>query len=99
MRLITSSSYWAKSGLSVFIQPTVTAAKARNKRKVIITGANSAPPQRFFRQAAWSTEAGGLDARRFAKASTHWMRHTFVRQALVHGMPIEVASELTGRVH
>jgi site-specific recombinase XerD len=32
----------------------------------------------------------------FEKASTHWMRHTFVRQALVDGVPIEVASELAG---
>ena len=38
----------------------------------------------------------GLDAPRFAKASTHWMRHTFVRQALVDGVPIEVVSELAG---
>ena len=29
-------------------------------------------------------------------ASTHWMRHTFVRQALVDGVPIEVVSELAG---
>jgi site-specific recombinase XerD len=38
----------------------------------------------------------GLDERRFEKASTHWMRHTFVRQALVDGVPIEVVSELAG---
>jgi site-specific recombinase XerD len=47
--------------------------------------------KRFFRQAAKSAEAVGLDALRFEKASTHWMRHTFVRQALVDGVPIEVA--------
>jgi site-specific recombinase XerD len=52
--------------------------------------------KRFFRQAAKSAESVGLDARRFEKASTHWMRHTFVRQALVDGMPIEIASELAG---
>ena len=52
--------------------------------------------KRFFRQAAKTAEAVGLDARRFEKASTHWMRHTFVRQALVDGVPIEVASELAG---
>ena len=33
--------------------------------------------KRFFRQAAKSAEAAGLDARRFEKSSTHWMRHTF----------------------
>jgi site-specific recombinase XerD len=52
--------------------------------------------KRFFRQAAKSAELVGLDPRRFEKASTHWMRHTFVRQALVDGVPIEVASELAG---
>jgi site-specific recombinase XerD len=50
----------------------------------------------FFKKAAKKAEATGLDARRFEKASTHWMRHTFVRQALVDGMPIEIASELAG---
>ncbi len=43
-----------------------------------------------------SATAAGLDAQRFEKASAHWMRHTFVRQALVDGVPIEVASELAG---
>lgn len=52
--------------------------------------------KRFFRRAAKSAAAAGLDARRFEKASTHWMRHTFVRQSLVDGMPIEIASELAG---
>lgn len=52
--------------------------------------------KRFFRQAAKTAAVAGLDARRFEKASTHWMRHTFVRQALVDGMPIEIASELAG---
>jgi len=52
--------------------------------------------KRFFKHVATSAHAAGLDARRFEKASTHWMRHTFVRQALVDGVPIEVASELAG---
>ena len=52
----------------------------------------------FFKRAAKSAAAAGLDALRFEKASTHWMRHTFVRQALVDGMPIEVASELAGHL-
>ncbi|MES2951258.1 MAG: phage integrase family protein [Pseudomonadota bacterium] len=52
--------------------------------------------KRFFRRAALSAEGAGLDARRFEKASTHWMRHTFVRQSLVDGMSIEIASELAG---
>jgi site-specific recombinase XerD len=52
--------------------------------------------KRFFKKAAKTAQASALDARRFEKASTHWMRHTFVRQALVDGVPIEVASELAG---
>ncbi|MFZ4479724.1 MAG: phage integrase family protein [Rhodoferax sp.] len=52
--------------------------------------------KRFFNQAAKSAASAGLDPVRLEKASTHWMRHTFVRQALVDGVPIEVASELAG---
>ncbi len=52
--------------------------------------------KRFFAQAAKKAGDAGLDPRRFEKASTHWMRHTFVRQALVDGVPIEVVSELAG---
>jgi hypothetical protein len=50
--------------------------------------------KRFFKHASKSATQAGLDEKRFEKASTHWMRHTFVRQALVDGVPIEVASEL-----
>ena len=52
--------------------------------------------KRFFAQAAKTAPDSGLDPERFMKASTHWMRHTFVRQALVDGVPIEVVSELAG---
>ena len=52
--------------------------------------------KRFFAQAAKTAMEAGLDAVRFEKASTHWLRHTFVRQALVDGLPIEVVSELAG---
>lgn len=52
--------------------------------------------KRFFKHASKTAADAGLDTRRFARASTHWMRHTFVRQALVDGVPIEVASELAG---
>ena len=52
--------------------------------------------KRFFANAAKSAALSGLDPARFEKASTHWMRHTFVRQALVDGVPIEVVSDLAG---
>lgn len=50
----------------------------------------------FFKKAAKSAANAGLDERRFKKASTHWMRHTYVRQALADGMPVEIAGELAG---
>lgn len=52
--------------------------------------------KRFFALASRTAAQAGLDPMRFEKASTHWMRHTFVRQALVDGVPIEVVSELAG---
>lgn len=52
--------------------------------------------KRFFKQLAKTAGEAGLDPKRFEKASTHWMRHTFVRQALVDGVPIEVAGEIVG---
>ena len=52
--------------------------------------------KRFFGQVAKSAGQGQLDPNRLERASTHWMRHTFVRQALVDGVPIEVVSELAG---
>jgi site-specific recombinase XerD len=52
--------------------------------------------KRFFTKISFSCNKHGFDQARFLKASTHWMRHTFVRQALVDGVPIEVVSELAG---
>jgi site-specific recombinase XerD len=52
--------------------------------------------KRFFGRAAAGSTAGGLEEKRFRAASTHWMRHTFARQSLVDGAPLEVVSELMG---
>ena len=52
--------------------------------------------KRFFGRAAASAGSAGLEAGRFEAASTHWMRHTFARQSLVDGAPLEVVSELMG---
>lgn len=52
--------------------------------------------KRFFTKISFGCNEAGLEQARFLKASTHWMRHTFVRQALVDGVPIEVVSELAG---
>ncbi len=52
--------------------------------------------KRFFARAAATAGAAGLEAPRFEASSTHWMRHTFARQSLVDGAPLEVVSELMG---
>lgn len=52
--------------------------------------------KRFFARAAATAAEADLDASRFEAASTHWMRHTFARQSLVDGAPLEVVSELMG---
>ena len=35
-------------------------------------------------------------AERFAKASTHWMRHSHASHAIASGMPIEIAQQNLG---
>jgi site-specific recombinase XerD len=52
--------------------------------------------KRFFGRAAETAGESGLEEGRFRAASTHWMRHTFARQSLVDGAPLEVVSELMG---
>ncbi len=52
-------------------------------RQPVQCGANTL----FGRLANMAAELG-LDPLRFEKATNHWMRHTFVRQALVDGAPI-----------
>jgi site-specific recombinase XerD len=74
----------------------VTTVKTEQAGSALSAAGIYAVLKRFFRQAAKSAAAAGLDEQRFEKASTHWMRHTFVRQALVDGVPIEVTSELAG---
>ena len=74
----------------------VTSSRTEQAGSALSASGIYAVLKRFFRQAAKSAGVAGLDPQRFEKASTHWMRHTFVRQALVDGVPIEVASELAG---
>lgn len=52
--------------------------------------------KRFFGRAAEAVAESGLEEGRFKAASMHWMRHTFARQSLVDGAPLEVVIELMG---
>jgi site-specific recombinase XerD len=90
--LHTSVAQWGRAAEGTLVatalsQKTGTALSASGIYAVL---------KRFFAHAAKNCDAAGLDPNRFEKASTHWMRHTFVRQALVDGVPIEVVSELAG---
>lgn len=74
----------------------ITTSRSEHPGRALSAAGIYAVLKRFFAQAARRAVDAGLDPRRFEKASTHWMRHTFVRQALVDGVPIEVVSELAG---
>lgn len=74
----------------------VASALSQNPGSALSAAGIYAVLKRFFNLAAKTAVDAGLDPLRFEKASTHWMRHTFVRQALVDGVPIEVVSELAG---
>jgi len=41
-------------------------------------------------------QGDGRGAERFAKASTHWMRHSHASHAIAAGMPIEIAQQNLG---
>ena len=41
-------------------------------------------------------QGDGKGAERFAKASTHWMRHSHASHAIASGMPIEIAQQNLG---
>ena len=90
--LHASVAKWARAG-----EGAITATPlSENPGSALSASGIYAVLKRFFAQAAKSAVDAGLDATRFERASTHWMRHTFVRQALVDGVPIEVVSELAG---
>lgn len=52
--------------------------------------------KRFFKRLAKEAADNGLDARRFENASTHWMRHTFGRQAVQDEVPLDVIQQALG---
>ncbi len=53
--------------------------------------------KRFFRRLArLAVKQGRQDADRLAAASTHWLRHTFARQAIAQDAPIGVVQEVLG---
>lgn len=52
--------------------------------------------KRFFVRAAREAGRHGLDGERLATASTHWLRHTFGRQAVERGVPTPVVQFALG---
>ncbi len=55
--------------------------------------------KRLMARAAKTAPAVGLSAERFERASTHWLRHTFVRQALADGSDLIVVRDLAGHAN
>jgi site-specific recombinase XerD len=93
--LHTSVAQWGRAESGAL----VTAALSERPGSPLSSSGIYVVLKRFFNLAAKKAATAdglGLDPQRFEKASTHWMRHTFVRQALVDGVPIEVVSELAG---
>lgn len=52
--------------------------------------------KRFLKRAADRCEDPEIDTNRLRKASTHWLRHTFGRQAASDEVPIEVIQQALG---
>lgn len=52
--------------------------------------------KRFFKRAADRCQEGALDPERLRQGSTHWLRHTFGRQAAADEVPIEVIQQALG---
>ena len=90
--LHTSVAQWGRAGDGALVAQPLS----QTPGSALSASGIYAVLKRFFAQAAKSANDAGLDSARFERASTHWMRHTFVRQALVDGVPIEVVSELAG---
>ena len=52
--------------------------------------------KRFFKRCSQLAPDAGLDPIHLESASTHWLRHSFGRQAAVSGVPIEIISQAMG---
>ena len=91
--LAASVEQWARSDFDGSVSKV---ARTRQGGAALSAAGIYAVVKRCFAQAAKSAASAGLDVGRFERASTHWMRHTFVRQALVDGVPIEVVADLVG---
>ena len=82
---------WKADGSELLAEPTMT-----DPMRALSYSGIYAALKRFFGRAALLAPDAGLSYERFMKASTHWMRHTFVTQALSDGAALEVVSELAG---
>jgi len=52
--------------------------------------------KRFFQRAALHCASAGLDPDRLRRGSTHWLRHTFGRQAAADAVPVEIIQQALG---
>lgn len=94
--LHASVPQWARAEQGEHAGKLVTKSESEKTGSALSAAGIYGVLKRIFAHAGKSAASAGLDPQRFEMASTHWMRHTFVRQALVDGVPIEVVSELAG---
>lgn len=52
--------------------------------------------KRFFQRCSLAALSAGLEPAHLQSASTHWLRHSFGREAAVSGVPIEIISQAMG---
>ena len=78
--------------------PGLSTGKAIDPRQGIAATTFYDQIKAFFRECAGVLRGKGdaNGAERFAKASTHWMRHSHASHAIAGGMPIEIAQQNLG---
>lgn len=78
--------------------PGLSTGQAIDPRQGIAATTLSDQIKRFFEDCASVLRGQGdsKGAERFARASTHWMRHSHASHAIASGMPIEIAQQNLG---
>ena len=78
--------------------PGLSTGQAIDPRQGIVATTFYDQIKRFFEDCASVLRGKGdtKGAERFARASTHWMRHSHASHAIAGGMPIEIAQQNLG---